>query len=448
MKPRFFAHHDRKRAIFDRLAWLAGGPERAALHSPGACLRVSGEYANAPCKGATKPSAMWRSFKAHAQGGGVPTGKPLGCGVRPLRGRIGRWCVSFALGVALLFLAGSAPAQVDLRDPFDARMQAGAEAYAKQDYEAAARHFGDARLIRPDSPEAAMNQGLALARQEEFDEALETLGDAETLGRGREEFAPLPQFNEGVAHLRRAESLLKAAEEDPKQATKESRAQTIDSLIGAIDAFADVDAPGQLGDAARVGRALAQSKLAAISRPAPTPPPDQQPSDEQNKDQQQQDQQQQDQQNQDQQQSDQQQDQNQEDSQSSEQKPGEKNQRGDNSPRPTPTPAPGMEANQPPDFNKPTPSPTPAPTPGKGEKPEDEAEKDGKDDAEKKDGEGDQQQAQAAQAQEGEGDGEGQPVQLIELSDEEAERLLNMVDDKMLMFRQGRLAPPKSGKDW
>lgn len=368
------------------------------------------------------------------------------------------------LTIALLLALAAAPAgaQIDLRDPFDVRMQAGAEAYAGKDYEAAARHFGDARLIRPDSPEAAMNQGLALARQGEFDQALQRLGDAQSLAKGRPGFEALPRFNEGVANLRRAESLLEAAEKDPKQASKQSRAETVDSLIGAIDAFAGVQGSNELAAAARDGRALAQAKLGEMMRPQPTPPPDQQQSGDDNKDPEKQDQdqqqnQQQNQQQQDQQQSDQQQQQSDQQSSSSQQQQdqqsqqdadqkqdGEKSDQQSKNPKPTPTPSSGMEAQGTPDFNKPSPTPTPAPSPKPGD--QQQPGDDPKDQQQPQDGD-DQQQGSAQGAQAQEGDGDGEPAQMV-MTPADAERLLNMIDDRMLMFRQGQQSPPRSGKDW
>ncbi|MBI5154662.1 tetratricopeptide repeat protein [Candidatus Poribacteria bacterium] len=312
---------------------------------------------------------------------------------------------------------------LDLRDRYTRVMDEGAEAYAGGQFEDACKDFSDALIAKPGTPEAAFNQGLALARQGKFSDAAAAFGRVLQLVPEDGNLRSRAWYNRGLAQLRAAERLMQpeeAGKQPDQEAVIESALQSLDSFGRAVQAD-----PG-FADAAH-NRAQVQHFLSEL--PLQQPPPqqgggegedqqqpqdqgDQQEDQNQSGDQQQDNQQQQQQggegeQSRDQQQQGKQEDnkQEQQESQDSGQSEAESESRGDQ-----------QEEQQ-----------------GEGEQQEKESEQDEK---EQKEGAGGEQKEEPQQAAE-------------QMSEQEARNLLNLLGNRpTLIMRQGNHRPDPKRKDW
>jgi Ca-activated chloride channel family protein len=328
-----------------------------------------------------------------------------------------RWG-SLLLSFGLLLSAMAADAQsIDLRVPFDRLMDEGQSAYLGENYEEAASAFRSARLLRPNSPEAIMNLGLAEAKLGNLQAARELFRESRRFLAPEDVRRSESFYNEGTSWL--DEAMRSMESEDPAVAGKGP-----DLLLEAIDQLGQALELNPEHEKARQNRLAAQNMLYRMEEP---PPQDsQESSEEENEEGEQQEQQPSDsseseggdeseqQQNQDQQ----------GEGEQSEESPANSDQQNQQQPEDQPSDSQQQENQQSPPQEQESPS----------------------------DGEP-QEESESEPGEEQEGEGEGaqpRPDRPGEMTPEEARQLMNLLGNRDLMiFRQPRdRQPPPSGKDW
>ncbi|MBX3727629.1 MAG: tetratricopeptide repeat protein [Candidatus Sumerlaeia bacterium] len=168
----------------------------------------------------------------------------------------------------ILMLAASAPAAVDLRDPFTRLIDEGIAAYREGDNARALAAFRDAAHLRPESFEATINRGLAHARLGEHDAAIQQFQKATDLAGDDARRRGWAHYNRGRAHFERveqgAEALFTGMPDAP------SPDKLLAEALESLDAFDQAVAADPDNDAAQHNRIQAQHvvrELAQLQQP-------------------------------------------------------------------------------------------------------------------------------------------------------------------------------------
>jgi Ca-activated chloride channel homolog len=173
-------------------------------------------------------------------------------------------CVVLLLLLAIVYPLPSLGQAIDLRVPFDRLMDEGMEAYNNGQYDSAATAFRDARLIRPESPEATLNLGLAEAKRGNLQTARDLFRQSQQYMTPEDSRRADALYNEGTTLLQEGENALQ---------DEETASQAPEKLIEAISKFGEVLKTNPQYEGAIHNRLAAQNLLAQMEPPPPPPPP-------------------------------------------------------------------------------------------------------------------------------------------------------------------------------
>lgn len=139
----------------------------------------------------------------------------------------------------------------------------GASAYEGGDFSVAEEDFRNAQLLRPDLAEPIFNLGLAAARQNEPQTAIDHFNRALDLARDNDALRAEALYNRGIVQFDQARAAL--------DGEKPNRAGAIQNAISALDSFRQAQTVAPDFSDAELNRQLVQQFLREI----PLPPPQQ-----------------------------------------------------------------------------------------------------------------------------------------------------------------------------